>query len=354
VPATPRGHVRRLPSGKVQLRYYDADGVRRTGGVYPSRSAAFAHYRDVIEPRLHGTDAALTFDGLCEQYLARLAPIRSPRTIATLRERLVRPRAAFGDVPLALLAGQGAAIADWRASLPPRYAPQVMGAYRQVCAAAVRWGYMTRNPAADAGENPAPPPRAVRAFTPDELAALDAELDPAYAPLVPLAAATGLRPAEWAALTRADVDTRGRVLHVRGTKTAGSVRQVPLTARALGALDRLPLPLAADGYLFPRPGGGPLDLDNFRARVWTPAVKASGVRTPARLYDLRATFASNALAAGVTPFELAKVMGTSVRMLERHYGTLIAGAGAGIAARLDAHDAAVDAQADLQRKEMQP
>jgi hypothetical protein len=42
-----------------------------------------------------------------------------------------------------------------------------------------------------------------------------------------------------------------------------------------------------------------------------------------------------ALAAGVTVFELAKVMGTSVAMIERHYGTLIAGAHAGIADRLE-------------------
>jgi hypothetical protein len=41
----------------------------------------------------------------------------------------------------------------------------------------------------------------------------------------------------------------------------------------------------------------------------------------ARIYDLRSTFASNALAAGVTVFELARV-GTSVAMVERHYGTL--------------------------------
>ncbi len=39
-------------------------------------------------------------------------------------------------------------------------------------------------------------------------------------------------------------------------------------------------------------------------------------------------------------FELAKVMGTSVAMIERHYGTLIGGAHAGIAGRLDAHEAA--------------
>jgi len=38
-------------------------------------------------------------------------------------------------------------------------------------------------------------------------------------------------------------------------------------------------------------------------------------------------------------FELAKIMGTSVRMIERHYGTLLDGAGAGIASRLDAYDA---------------
>jgi hypothetical protein len=41
---------------------------------------------------------------------------------------------------------------------------------------------------------------------------------------------------------------------------------------------------------------------------------------------MRDTFASNALHAGVTVFELARVMGTSVRMIEKHYGTLVDGA----------------------------
>jgi hypothetical protein len=71
-------------------------------------------------------------------------------------------------------------------------------------------------------------------------------------------------------------------------------------------------------------------------REWAPAVEAAGVATPARIYDLRSTFASNALAAGVTVFELARLMGTSVRMIERHYGTLLEGAQAGLASRLDA------------------
>ena len=48
------------------------------------------------------------------------------------------------------------------------------------------------------------------------------------------------------------------------------------------------------------------------------------------------TFASDALAANVSVFELAKILGSSVRMIERHYGTLLDGAGAGITSRLDA------------------
>jgi hypothetical protein len=61
-------------------------------------------------------------------------------------------------------------------------------------------------------------------------------------------------------------------------------------------------------------------------------VEASGVRRPARIYDLRSTFASDALAAGVSVFRLARVMGTSVRMIERHYGALLDGDAADIAA----------------------
>jgi hypothetical protein len=64
-----------------------------------------------------------------------------------------------------------------------------------------------------------------------------------------------------------------------------------------------------------------------------------GRRDPGRgSTHLRSTFASNALAAGVTVFELARVMGTSVRMIERHYGALLDGAHTIIASRLDAFE----------------
>jgi hypothetical protein len=78
--------------------------------------------------------------------------------------------------------------------------------------------------------------------------------------------------------------------------------------RAPAALDRLPSRIDTR-LLLSAPAGGLLNLDNVRRREWAVAVKTSGVATPARVYDLRSTFASNALAAGVTVFELARVMG---------------------------------------------
>jgi integrase len=127
----------------------------------------------------------------------------------------------------------------------------------------------------------------------------------------------------------------GRVVEL--AKTSRSRRQVPLSPRALEALDELPARLDTQ-LLFPAERGGLLNLDNFRRREWTPAIDAGAVPEPARIYDLRSTFASNAIAAGIDVFELARVMGTSIEMIERHYGTLLSGAAAGIASRLAAFE----------------
>jgi integrase len=285
----------------------------------------------------------LTLAELVDLYLERHAATVRPRTIATLTERLRHATAAFGDVPLRDLERMVSEIAGWYARQPAGVRYGRMGALRQVCEAGVRWGYISSNPPKQAGRNRQPAPRTVRAFTSDEIEAIAAELAPAFRPLPVFASATGLRPEEWQALERRDIDRHAGVLSVRRTissgeivelgKTTRSRRQVPLSPRALEALDQLP-PRLDTPLLFPSVRGGPLNLDNWRRRVWAPAIEASGVRTPARVYDLRSTFASNALAAGISVFELARIMGTSVHMIERCYGTLIEGAGADIARRL--------------------
>ena len=63
------------------------------------------------------------------------------------------------------------------------------------------------------------------------------------------AAATGLRPAEWASIERQRHRPRPPRAHVRGTKTLRSSREVPLTAAALAALDEL-VPRLDSPYVF--------------------------------------------------------------------------------------------------------
>jgi hypothetical protein len=90
-----RGHVRRLPSGKVQLRYYGNDGEHRSGGVFATKSAAYQHFRDTIEPMLLGTRAELTLAELVDLYVKRHESIRSARTI---RCQTAEERAEVGAI----------------------------------------------------------------------------------------------------------------------------------------------------------------------------------------------------------------------------------------------------------------
>jgi integrase len=357
MPAIQRGQAYRLGPNRWGLRYYDADGTRRRKSPFPSKSAALAHYREVVEPQLRGDPAPvpeLTLAELVPVYLERHGAAVRPRTIATLCERLRHAVVAFGDVPLRELERMPSEIAGWRARQPHRVAHHRAGALRQVLDAAVRWGYMGVNPAKLAGRNPKPAPRPVRAFSPEELEAISAKLEPAYRPLPGFAAATGLRPEEWQALER----RRGSRCTCAGgaphglEQRADRTRQddpqpapgAALAPRSRGARGA---PTAArHPARVPRPPGGLMNLDNWRRREWAPAIEAAGILTPARIYDLRSTFASDALAAGVSVFELARIMGTSIEMIERHYGTLLDGAGDGIAGRLDALDAARDRVAD--------
>jgi integrase len=303
----------------------------------------------------------LTLAELADLYLERHAAVVRSRTIRILRERLAYATRDYGAIPLAELERMSGDLADWQGKLPERSRYGIVSALRQTLGAAVRWGYMEANPAKLAGRNPQPSPRPVRPYTFTELDAVAAELSEPYRPLPQFAAAVGLRPEEWAALERRDLDRQAAIVNVRRTvsegeivelgKTSRSRRQVPLSRRALVALDLLP-PRLDTPLLFPAPAGGLLSLDNFRRREWGPAVEAAGIVKPARIYDLRSTFASNALAAGVTVFELARVMGTSVLMIERHYGALLDGAHAGIAGRLDALETELEQASDI--KEVQP
>jgi len=104
-------------------------------------------------------------------------------------------------------------------------------------------------------------------------------------------------------------------------KTEASTRAVPLQARTLDALDRI-RESNGSALLFPGERGGYLDIHHFRPYQWRPAQNAAGVKPPRRVYDLRHTFATFALRAGLSTFDLSRYMGASLTMIDRHYGHL--------------------------------
>ncbi len=305
----------------------DSKRVQR-GGFGTEQDAAEALERELErlrrEPRV---SRSLPVAELVEAYLEQHDV--DPVTIEKLHWLLGKAVAAFGDRAVGELRSQE--IAAWRIALSPGYRFDATQALRQVLSRAVLWGMIDVNPAKLGVDNPTPRRREQRPFESwAELDAVAANLAPRYAPMVIFAAATGLRPAEWLALERRDVDLVARVVYVRrsftkgrlkSTKTEASQRAVPLQAIALDALERQPSSPHSP-LLFPAERGGYLDLHNFRNREWKPAQRAAGIEPLRRVYDLRHTFATFALRAGISTFDLSRYMGASLTMIDRHYGHL--------------------------------
>jgi len=250
-------------------------------------------------------------------------------TIEKLRYLLSKATVVFGDRFVGELTPHE--IATWRMSLSPGYRFEATQALRQVLHRAVAWGMIDVNPAKVGVDNPVRRRKEQHPFESwTELEALAAAIGPRYGPMILFAAATGLRPAEWIALEKRDVDRDERVAFVRRSftrrelkipKTEASTRAVPLQARALDALDRI---VTSDGspLLFPGERGGYLDIHHFRPFQWRPAQRAAGIKPLRRVYDLRHTFATFALRAGISTFDLSRYMGASLTMIDRHYGHL--------------------------------
>jgi integrase len=223
------------------------------------------------------------------------------------------------------------AIGAWRKRLPERSAWGIHKALRQVLNYAVRVKLVEENVAALV-PNPEPKRREIPTFeTVAELEWVGEELLPRFRPIPILVGLTGLRPEEWLALEWRDIDRKAGIVHVRRVYTDGqlklygkqdrSLRAVPLPLRAAQALEELPTGIGAT-RLFSGERGGYLNLNEWRRDVWAPALVGAGLahRGP---YALRHSYASFSIAAGVSLFELARFMGTSVEQIDRTYGHLL-------------------------------
>lgn len=129
-----------------------------------------------------------------------------------------------------------------------------------------------------------------------------------------------LRPGAMASLTVGDFDKRTSELTIIKDKN-GKPRRIKLpleTARLFGAQAKGKLPAAP---LFMRDNGKAWDRNSWKLPI-SSAAKAAGLPAGATAYTLRHAGITDLVSAGLPILTVAQISGTSVEMIERHYGHL--------------------------------
>lgn len=275
----------------------------------------------------------------------------------------------FDDLPLVAITGF--AIEKWRtqrlkAGKSPATVNRDLASLRGALTAALKWklGGLRLHPMADVKALKVDPLQRKRFLSPDEearlLAALDArdearraerdsanawreargyDLLPAFgrytdhlSPLVRLALHTGCRRGELFALRWSDVDLSAAILTVRADYAKSQLgRAVPLNTTALDVLQAWkPADAQPDDYVFPGVDGQPLQdiKSGFQA-----IVKAAQI-TGLRFHDLRHTFASRLVQAGVDLNAVRELLGHADLKMTLRYSHLAPGHTAAAVAKL--------------------
>lgn len=194
---------------------------------------------------------------------------------------------------------------------------------------AVRRGQLQTNPAEDI-DCGRPGTHDAVYLTVDQLRALAGVVEGQDRAMIWLFGTCGPRMGEAVALDVGDADRQRGRLRIRRSKN-GQARDIPLTPLVLAELD---LDRAPTAPLFRAPRGARVDGDNWRARVFGPAVQAAGLPSM-RVHDLRHTAASLMIASGASIKDVQYALGhKSAKMTLDLYGHRFEGHLADVARRM--------------------
>lgn len=200
---------------------------------------------------------------------------------------------------------------------------------------AVRWGYLSVNPAEPVQRVPVPH-REMRALSADEVKHLLDAADEKSWLLLTVAVFTGLRRGELLAIQWGDIDWARAQIRVRrslgksgfmGPKTRNAIRTVDLAPQVLEALRgakpvRSPQELEKQ-LVFSARNGQPLDADTMVRRRLHPAIRRAELGH-IRFHDLRHTYASLLIQAGEHPKYVQSQLGhASITTTLDRYGHLL-------------------------------
>lgn len=257
----------------------------------------------------------ITYDALADLYLDTL---EKPAWTSSI---LKHSRKKFGKRLVRTLTSDE--IAVWVKGLDqaPSTVTHILTVFRTVLALGVEWRYLESSPAASRfirgpGRDRVDPIQPFESW--DEVLAVAARAG-RYGSLIRFVCSTGLRPSEWRELRWKDIDFKTKSCHVRGTKTRGSDRVIPLSVNALAALGEVERNLNAHAHVFKTRQGNAIALRWWRDTYWKSTLEAAGVN-PRPPYQMRHTFATLALEKGLPIDAVSKLMGhESIETTLRYY-----------------------------------
>jgi integrase len=130
---------------------------------------------------------------------------------------------------------------------------------------------------------------------------------------------TGCRAGELTSTRRSAFDARTKSLSVTGKTGARTIPLTEATVQLFAEFARDKLPSA---YLLTRDDGKPWGHSDWDEYVKEAAAQAD-LPAATCLYTLRHSFITQALLDGVSTLEVSKIVGTSLAMIEKHYGHLV-------------------------------
>jgi integrase len=352
------GAVRQLPSGRWQIRYPDpiTKQLRNGEKTYPTKRDAevglSAVEADITRGHWADPDAGkVNFGEFAQTWFKErdYASTTRGRNSTVIRLHILPKLGALtvGEIDTPR-------VRRWRSELLESGVgePSVVKAYqilRAMLNTAVDDGLIVRNPCRIKGAGITKSPERPVLTVEEVLTVADA-IEGRYRVMVLLAAFTGLRFGELAALQRRDVDLEKQFvrvqravaepnsgkLEIKAPKSEAGIRTVSFPASLVPELTEHLRIFGEDGrvgHLFVGPNGGHLRRNNFH-KVWTAALAKAKIQG-VHFHDLRHTGNSLAATGGATTRELMNRMGHSTVRAAMIYQHLVGGRDQAIADHVD-------------------
>jgi integrase len=191
----------------------------------------------------------------------------------------------------------------------PATVNRLLGNAKHMLAMAVKWGELTANPFKEVRLLPVPKMRERILDQDEEVKLLEAcgrVRAPYLLPIVLLALNTGMRKGEILALQWTQVDLANRLIHVEQGKTEDSDRRIPMNETVFALMFGLHRNRGGD-LIFPSPRKSGEKFVDLKT-AFRNAVRLSKIRH-LRFHDLRHTFATRLVRAGVDLITVQQLLG---------------------------------------------